>query len=760
MLTAVIQEQELVLKELKSVKSASSAFDAEQRCLEILRLIEHPNILEMYGSYTYRGRHNFLFPLAKGGDLQNFLSQDSRPPELESNESVYFSLCGLSSALESVHSYTHKGLNLEMIGCHHDLKPRNILVDGHTFILSDFGLSQMKGAAESSKTMFKSGEGYYLAPEAEDLKTFEKFVVSRPSDIWAFGCILAVTLTYLKRGKSGVEEFEKRRRVEVETIYGAPITFWTFHAGRQQRNQAVDVWLDDMDRTGTLAERKLILLVKDMLKIDPGQRPLVDECSQRLRFVALRAISESIEKTLPKMGHRGQLEFDVEEITFKTWLTTMDQTPDASRAVVQSESTFQQVFNILVKIQAELQNLQHTETAWYPLFVQLRYLNGQLISYLPKKIQNRIRSLVELEVLRSESDSKQLSLLNPQTTPGNRILILSSIKHMNTLASSSADKSLQLDVEAIEQIDNRSTFLVGKFRPTDATEDEQEEDIIIENREYDASWQGQDGKQLFERMENVLRLPETTGEFKALQCRGFCHDPTHHKFALVYRFPSGPDNKVVTQLIDVIKHTATGIVPYKGDRIVSLQDRFRLAYQLAEAVFEFHKIGWLHKSISSYNTIFFTKDEADARLVRSPFMTGFSHSRPNESHQISTAVTQIDERLNAYQHPEYQRSLSDPDGGHRTRYRAEFDYYSLGLVLLEIGYWTPLEKLRGKDDDPAKVEKKLLRLTLYLAGPMGGKYRDAVRACLKKGELSGDGPERVDVNFERLVLEKLKACSV
>jgi serine/threonine protein kinase len=54
------------------------------------------------------------------------------------------------------------------IGCHQDLKPGNILVDGDTFLLADFGLSRFKESIEGSYTSYKSVGGYYVAPECED----------------------------------------------------------------------------------------------------------------------------------------------------------------------------------------------------------------------------------------------------------------------------------------------------------------------------------------------------------------------------------------------------------------------------------------------------------------------------------------------------------------------------------------------------------------------------------------------------------------
>jgi hypothetical protein len=63
----------------------------------------------------------------------------------------------------------------------------------------------------------------------------------------------------------------------------------------------------------------------------------------------------------------------------------------------------------------------------------------------------------------------------------------------------------------------------------------------------------------------------------------------------------------------------------------------------------------------------------------------------------------------------------------------EYDYYSLGLVLLEIGLWCPLQLWSRKHKTLSPHEFRRLLLTKYvprLASSVGEAYRDLVRACL------------------------------
>jgi serine/threonine protein kinase len=133
----------------------------------MLKLLKHPNIVELLGFYTYRDIHNFLFPLARGGTLADLLA-GKRPAQFQSDESLIVALVGLSSALCAVHEFDAD--DLKAIGCHHDLKPSNILIDGSKFILADFGISRFKETTQPSHTPFKGGRGDFIAPEWEDLE--------------------------------------------------------------------------------------------------------------------------------------------------------------------------------------------------------------------------------------------------------------------------------------------------------------------------------------------------------------------------------------------------------------------------------------------------------------------------------------------------------------------------------------------------------------------------------------------------------------
>lgn len=124
-----------------------------------------------------------------------------------------------------------------------------------------------------------------------------------------------------------------------------------------------------------------------------------------------------------------------------------------------------------------------------------------------------------------------------------------------------------------------------------------------------------------------------------------------------------------------------------------------------------------------------------------------------------------------FQHPEYLK--------HPQRYRAGFDYYSLGLVLLEIGLWEPLSAITkdlsavNKDREglsPEKLRETLLTDILPgLCRTVGHRYFSVVNRCLRNNFVAGDAGHLAQESkedklsrqiwFDEVVIGQLAKCS-
>lgn len=238
----------------------------EHQIMSYLYHLEHPNILPLLTSYTYNGIPNFLLPLAEGGDLEHLLTQNGRPTDFSRNAQFYGAMSGLASGLQTLHEYKSDVLGIEMIGYHHDLKPKNILVYKGRLILSDFGLSKLK-TAEDSRTPFKMGQGHYLAPECEDPELdFSKGIVSRASDVWSLGCILLEILIFMAEGGDSLTQFRESRSVK----QGFLTTRTFFH--KRSLNPAVDRKLNEMANSHDDLISKSVALIRQMLVVQLEER--------------------------------------------------------------------------------------------------------------------------------------------------------------------------------------------------------------------------------------------------------------------------------------------------------------------------------------------------------------------------------------------------------------------------------------------------------------------------------------------------------
>ncbi|KAI5293404.1 hypothetical protein KEM52_005562, partial [Ascosphaera acerosa] len=158
-----------------------------------------------------------------------------------------------------------------------------------------------------------------------------------------------------------------------------------------------------------------------------------------------------------------------------------------------------------------------------------------------------------------------------------------------------------------------------------------------------------------------------------------------------------------------------------------LENRFFLAYNLALSVLHIRSQNLVHGNINSHNILVFPKS-ADA-LERSsdevspdfvyPYLASFAHL-DNGDQQLGPEPMS----LQMYRHPDDSRVISD-------RSAWAYDLYSLGLVLLEIGLWTPLSALWKSKYDRATFKSRLEKFYVKrLGSKCGSAYMKAVQLCL------------------------------
>ena len=164
-------------------KSASCSIEDDKEIfneINILRTMDHPNILKIFEFYSNKESYSIVTELCSGGEL--FQEIIEKGPFNE--KYCAYVMYQIFSAI----NYCHK-----MHILHRDLKPENILIakrDKNDFPLikiCDFGTSKMfeKGTVQRKLV----GSSYYIAPEVLKKHYDEK------CDIWSCGVILYILLS-------------------------------------------------------------------------------------------------------------------------------------------------------------------------------------------------------------------------------------------------------------------------------------------------------------------------------------------------------------------------------------------------------------------------------------------------------------------------------------------------------------------------------------------------------------------------------------
>ena len=152
-----------------------------KREIEILKKMDHPNIIKLYEVFESERSLYLIMEECKGGEIFDRIIEriNSKKMYTEKDAAIIF------EQVMSCIQYCH---NQKI--CHRDLKPENLLYlnagseDNNTLKVIDFGLSQ-----NIDKLKTKVGTAYYVAPEILMGKYNEK------CDVWSAGVILYILLS-------------------------------------------------------------------------------------------------------------------------------------------------------------------------------------------------------------------------------------------------------------------------------------------------------------------------------------------------------------------------------------------------------------------------------------------------------------------------------------------------------------------------------------------------------------------------------------
>ena len=197
-----------------------------------------------------------------------------------------------------------------------------------------------------------------------------------------------------------------------------------------------------------------------------------------------------------------------------------------------------------------------------------------------------------------------------------------------------------------------------------------------------------------------------------------------------------------------------------GANMPDLENRYRLALNIASSLKRLHATGLIHGSVNSNNVVFFVDSSENTDnekpwkgpILRKSYLTGYRQSAAKApSLEQETSFDDI------YLHPNI-------DNGGTTRYIPAYDYYSLGLILLEIGLWMPIGKFWKPKYTRADFRHRLQNIYLKkLSAKCGRQYMRAVLYCMDAADDALEGADStgnqvLEETFMSTVIKPLERC--
>lgn len=154
--------------------------DQIKKEIAIMKLIKHPNVVQMYETVASKSKIFIVLELVRGGELFDQIVNEGTFEEKKAN--LYF-----RQLLEGMQYCHEQGV------CHRDLKPENVLYDERdgSIKITDFGLSVLYFPDQSADMLHTTcGTPNYVAPEVLADGGYD----GKSADCWSMGVMLFVML--------------------------------------------------------------------------------------------------------------------------------------------------------------------------------------------------------------------------------------------------------------------------------------------------------------------------------------------------------------------------------------------------------------------------------------------------------------------------------------------------------------------------------------------------------------------------------------
>ncbi|CAD8081646.1 unnamed protein product [Paramecium primaurelia] len=250
----------VAIKKFKETEDDETVKKSIQREVKMLRMIKHPNIIQLKEAFKKKGKIFLVFQFVDRNLLE--LLEERKQLDQESIKRVIFQL------VLAIHACHQVGI------VHRDIKPENLLVDNELNIkLCDFGFARTIQCQEQLTDYVATR--WYRSPELLISNNYGKQV-----DIWAIGCIMGELIDGqpLFPGENEMDQLYL-----IQKIIG-PLTQEQME--RFQKNQRyIGMKFPDIIKNETIEKRyqgkmchKGLNFLKSCLIMDPNRRITAIEC--------------------------------------------------------------------------------------------------------------------------------------------------------------------------------------------------------------------------------------------------------------------------------------------------------------------------------------------------------------------------------------------------------------------------------------------------------------------------------------------------
>jgi hypothetical protein len=238
-----------------------------------------------------------------------------------------------------------------------------------------------------------------------------------------------------------------------------------------------------------------------------------------------------------------------------------------------------------------------------------------------------------------------------------------------------------------------------------------------------------------ERLSWLLSQPDRPDEFRLPTCLGYIEDRAEARFGVV---------------LDSLSEESQSLLSRFDQPNLSI-DRSVIAQQLAESLLYLHGVNWLHKGLRSAGIVFDETASAGSERPGRLLISGFGFSRPSND-SFTSGGPPHDSKWSLYCHPVYL------DTDRKSGYRKSYDIYSLGIILIEIAFWKPIDQIlqplhSGRDsalgNERSDTRTRILDSNTVLEQVRlntNDRYAKATRACIEGLPAFGSSDDADEAN--------------